>query len=76
MDEIVLASAALRETVACDKLNVAALGNVVAQLHVHVIARRHRRCRLAEAGLGRGAGEGLSRRRGEALAAKLAARLK
>jgi diadenosine tetraphosphate (Ap4A) HIT family hydrolase len=24
----------------CDKLNVAALGNVVPQLHVHVIARR------------------------------------
>ena len=41
MDEIVRASAALRETVACDKLNVASLGNVVAQMHVHVIARRH-----------------------------------
>ena len=26
---------------ACDKLNIAALGNQVAQLHVHVIARRH-----------------------------------
>ena len=25
----------------CDKLNIAALGNEVAQLHVHVIARRH-----------------------------------
>ena len=25
---------------ACDKLNIAALGNVVPQLHVHVIARR------------------------------------
>jgi diadenosine tetraphosphate (Ap4A) HIT family hydrolase len=24
----------------CDKLNIAALGNVVSQLHVHVIARR------------------------------------
>ena len=24
----------------CDKLNIAALGNVVPQLHVHVIARR------------------------------------
>jgi diadenosine tetraphosphate (Ap4A) HIT family hydrolase len=29
----------LRRTVACDKLNIAALGNVVAQLHIHVIAR-------------------------------------
>ncbi len=39
MAEIGLASAALREVVRCDKLNVAALGNVVRQLHVHVIAR-------------------------------------
>lgn len=29
----------LRATVSCDKLNIAALGNVVAQLHIHVIAR-------------------------------------
>ena len=27
---------------ACDKLNLAALGNVVPQLHLHVIARRYR----------------------------------
>jgi diadenosine tetraphosphate (Ap4A) HIT family hydrolase len=40
MGEIVLASKVLRQTVPCDKLNVAALGNVVPQLHVHVIARR------------------------------------
>lgn len=25
----------------CDKINVAAIGNVVGQLHVHVIGRRH-----------------------------------
>ena len=25
---------------ACDKLNVGALGNIVRQLHVHVVARR------------------------------------
>lgn len=25
----------------CDKLNVAALGNLVEQLHVHLVARRH-----------------------------------
>lgn len=31
---------ALRETVACDKLNIGALGNIVRQLHVHVIARK------------------------------------
>lgn len=41
MDEIARASTALRNLTRCDKLNVAALGNVVAQLHVHVIARFH-----------------------------------
>jgi diadenosine tetraphosphate (Ap4A) HIT family hydrolase len=40
MDEIAAVSTALRTVTACDKLNVAALGNMVSQLHVHVIARR------------------------------------
>lgn len=35
------AARALKAITECDKLNVAALGNVVAQLHVHVIGRRH-----------------------------------
>jgi diadenosine tetraphosphate (Ap4A) HIT family hydrolase len=39
MDEIAAAATALRAAVACDKLNIAALGNSVSQLHVHVIAR-------------------------------------
>lgn len=38
-DEIVLVSRVLRATTACHKLNVAALGNQVRQLHVHIIAR-------------------------------------
>lgn len=38
--ELAHASRILRAQVPCDKLNVAALGNVVPQLHVHVIARR------------------------------------
>ena len=38
----------------CHKLNVAALGNQVRQLHVHVIARFDDRRRLAAPGLGRG----------------------
>jgi diadenosine tetraphosphate (Ap4A) HIT family hydrolase len=38
--EIDRAAAGLRRAAPCDKLNIAALGNVVAQLHVHVIARR------------------------------------
>jgi diadenosine tetraphosphate (Ap4A) HIT family hydrolase len=42
MIEIEAASRAMKTITVCDKLNVAALGNVVAQLHVHVIARfRH-----------------------------------
>ena len=39
VDEIAQVSRALKAHTKCDKLNVAALGNVVAQLHVHVIAR-------------------------------------
>jgi diadenosine tetraphosphate (Ap4A) HIT family hydrolase len=39
LDEIAQASATLRAVTGCHKLNVAALGNVVRQLHVHVIAR-------------------------------------
>ncbi len=38
-DEIERVAAALAAETGADKLNVAALGNVVAQLHVHVIAR-------------------------------------
>jgi diadenosine tetraphosphate (Ap4A) HIT family hydrolase len=38
--EIRRAMRALREVVECDKLNVGALGNIVRQLHVHVVARR------------------------------------
>ncbi len=39
MEEIARASRALAAITRPDKLNVAALGNVVAQLHVHIIAR-------------------------------------
>lgn len=41
MQEIDRASRALQTAVKPHKLNVAALGNVVPQLHVHVIARFH-----------------------------------
>jgi diadenosine tetraphosphate (Ap4A) HIT family hydrolase len=40
MTEITRVARALKAVTGCDKLNIAALGNVVAQLHVHVIARR------------------------------------
>jgi diadenosine tetraphosphate (Ap4A) HIT family hydrolase len=38
-EEITVVSAALRMVTQCHKLNVAALGNQVRQLHVHIIAR-------------------------------------
>ncbi|MGB8186794.1 MAG: HIT family protein, partial [Pseudolabrys sp.] len=38
--EIAAAARALKTLTPCDKLNIAALGNQVPQLHVHVIARR------------------------------------
>ena len=41
MAEVARAARALKEVTTCDKLNVAALGNTVRQLHVHVIARRN-----------------------------------
>jgi diadenosine tetraphosphate (Ap4A) HIT family hydrolase len=40
MAEIARVSAALKQVTDCDKLNVAAIGNIVPQLHVHVVARR------------------------------------
>jgi diadenosine tetraphosphate (Ap4A) HIT family hydrolase len=38
--EIALVASALKDVSRCDKLNIAAIGNVVPQLHVHVVARR------------------------------------
>ena len=40
MVEIDRTARALKAVTACDKLNIAALGNAVPQLHVHIIARR------------------------------------
>jgi diadenosine tetraphosphate (Ap4A) HIT family hydrolase len=40
MTEIDMVSRALRAVTACDKLNVAAIGNMVSQLHIHIVARR------------------------------------
>jgi len=41
LGEIAAAARTLKGITQCDKLNIAALGNQVSQLHVHVIARRH-----------------------------------
>jgi diadenosine tetraphosphate (Ap4A) HIT family hydrolase len=40
MDEIALVCRALKDETQCDKLNIAAIGNIVPQLHIHVVARR------------------------------------
>jgi diadenosine tetraphosphate (Ap4A) HIT family hydrolase len=39
MADVRAASLALRQATGCDKLNVASLGNMVRQLHVHIVAR-------------------------------------
>jgi diadenosine tetraphosphate (Ap4A) HIT family hydrolase len=40
MNEMALVSRALKDETRCDKLNVAAIGNMVPQLHIHIVARR------------------------------------
>lgn len=40
MTEISDAGRALKSVTRCDKLNIAAIGNMVPQLHIHVVARR------------------------------------
>jgi diadenosine tetraphosphate (Ap4A) HIT family hydrolase len=40
MLEIALVARCFKALTGCDKINIAAIGNVVAQLHVHVVARR------------------------------------
>ncbi len=39
-EEVNRASAALRSVAPCDKLNLGALGNIVRQLHIHLVARQ------------------------------------
>ncbi len=41
MGEIARSAHVLKQTTGCDKLNIAAIGNVVPQLHIHIVARRH-----------------------------------
>ncbi len=41
LGEVAAVARALKSITECEKLNIAALGNQVSQLHVHVIARRH-----------------------------------
>jgi len=40
VSEITLLARVLKDVTTCDKLNIATIGNVVPQLHVHIVARR------------------------------------
>ncbi len=40
MSELALLAQLLKDLTGCDKINIAAIGNMVSQLHVHVVARR------------------------------------
>jgi len=40
MNDLALVSRALKDETRCDKLNIAAIGNLVPQLHIHIVARR------------------------------------
>ena len=75
MDDIVRTSAALREVVACDKLNIASFGNAVSQIHVHVIARLFSDVAWPKPVWGVASAKDYPPGEAEALVAKLAARL-
>ena len=40
MTEISAAATVLKDITRCDKLNIGAIGNLVPQLHIHIVARR------------------------------------
>jgi diadenosine tetraphosphate (Ap4A) HIT family hydrolase len=40
MRELALLAQMLKDLTGCDKINIAAIGNMVPQLHVHIVARR------------------------------------
>ena len=75
-DEIERVAAALKAETGADKLNVAALGNVVAQLHVHVIARFRDDAAWPAPVWGRVPAMPLDEARAAALTARLVARLR
>lgn len=73
--EVNHASRALRACVPCDKLNLGALGNIVRQLHVHVIARRKQDAAWPGAVWGCGEARSYSDERAQALRKQLRAEL-
>jgi diadenosine tetraphosphate (Ap4A) HIT family hydrolase len=75
MEEIVQAGKALRAAATVEKLNVGALGNIVRQLHVHVVGRRIGDAAWPGPVWGAGAAEPYPPGEAETLAARIAAAL-
>jgi diadenosine tetraphosphate (Ap4A) HIT family hydrolase len=73
--EVNQAAAALRRVAPCDKLNLGALGNIVRQLHVHVVARTEGDAAWPGPVWGSGAATAYPPRALESLVAKLRAAL-
>jgi diadenosine tetraphosphate (Ap4A) HIT family hydrolase len=69
--EVALASRALESVAAPKKLNVAAIGNVVAQLHVHVVARHDNDAAWPRTVWGAGVAEPYEPAAGEAMVAAI-----
>ena len=69
LDEVTRASRLLKSESGSDKINVGALGNIVRQLHVHVVARRTSDAAWPGPVWGRGAGQHFA---ADALALRLA----
>ena len=76
LGEIAASAEALKAVVPCDKLNIAALGNMVAQLHVHVIARTKNDAAWPKPVWGAAAARAYDAGEMDALLMKLRARLK
>jgi diadenosine tetraphosphate (Ap4A) HIT family hydrolase len=75
MSEIRAVSQALQAEVAHDKLNVAAIGNIVSQLHVHIVARSVDDAAWPAPVWGVGTAEAYAGEAGQHLATRLKARL-
>ena len=76
MEEIAAVSEALREITGAEKLNIGALGNRVAQLHVHVVARFSDDVAWPGPVWGHGAARPYAAAAAAALAAQIASRLR
>lgn len=72
MDEIAAVSEALARLTQAKKMNVAALGDHVPQLHVHIVARKEDDAAWPNAIWGKGGAEPYAPGKAEALAAMLA----